>query len=95
MQETLTRRLRHREWVYPDLIVIDGGKGQLGVVPKVDGITYISLAEKFELIFTMTQDSPILLSRHSYALRLLQRIRDEAHRFAVTYHQRLRDKIRL
>lgn len=95
MQETLTRRLRHREWVYPDLIVIDGGKGQLGVVPKVDGITYISLAEKFELIFTMTQDTPILLSRHSYALRLLQRIRDEAHRFAVTYHQRLRDKIRL
>lgn len=95
MQETLTRRLRHKEWVYPDLIVIDGGKGQLNVVPKVEGITYISLAEKFELVFTTTQEAPVILSRHSYALRLLQRIRDEAHRFAITYHKKLRDKIRL
>ena len=95
MQETLTRRLRHKEWVYPDLIVIDGGKGQLGAVPKVDGVTYISLAEKFELIYTTKQDGPIVLSHHNYALRLLQRIRDEAHRFAITYHKKLRDKIRL
>ena len=95
MQETLTRRLRHKEWTYPDVIVIDGGKGQLGAVPKVDGVTYISLAEKFELVFTTTQDAPLVLSRHSYALRLLQRIRDEAHRFAITYHKKLRDKIRL
>jgi len=95
MQETLTRRLRHKEWTYPDVIVIDGGKGQLGVVPKIDGINYISLAEKFELIFTTTQDAPIVLSRHSYALRLLQRIRDEAHRFAITYHKKLRDQVRL
>lgn len=95
MQETLTRRLRHKEWTYPDLIVIDGGKGQLNVVPKVEGITYISLAEKFELVFTTTQEAPVILSRHSYALRLLQRIRDEAHRFAITYHKKLRDKIRL
>ncbi len=94
MQETLTRRLKHREWSYPDVIVIDGGKGQLAAVPKVDGVTYISLAEKFELIYTTTQTVPIILSRHSYALRLLQRIRDEAHRFAITYHKRLRDKIR-
>lgn len=95
MQETLTRRLRHKEWTYPDVIVIDGGKGQLGAVPKVDGVTYISLAERFELVFTTTQDAPLVLSRHSYALRLLQRIRDEAHRFAITYHKKLRDKIRL
>ena len=95
MEETLTRRLKHREWIYPDVIVIDGGKGQLAAVPKIDGVTYISLAEKFELIFTTTQDAPIVLSRHSYALRLLQRIRDEAHRFAITYHKKLRDKIRL
>ena len=95
MQETLTRRLRHKEWTYPDVIVIDGGKGQLGAVPKVDGVTYISLAERCELVFTTTQDAPLVLSRHSYALRLLQRIRDEAHRFAITYHKKLRDKIRL
>ena len=95
MQETLTRRLKHRDWAYPDVIVIDGGKGQLGAVPKVDGITYISLAKRFELVFTTTQDEPIVLSHHSYALRLLQRIRDEAHRFAITYHKSLRDKIRL
>ena len=95
MQETLTRRLKHREWSYPDIIVIDGGKGQLGAVPKVDGITYISLAKRFELVFTTTQDEPVVLSHHSYALRLLQRIRDEAHRFAITYHKSLRDRIRL
>jgi excinuclease ABC subunit C len=95
MQETLTRRLKHQEWTYPDVIVIDGGKGQLGAVPKVDGITYISLAKRFELVFTTTQNEPIVLSHHSYALRLLQRIRDEAHRFAITYHKHLRDKIRL
>ena len=95
MEETLTRRLRHKEWTYPDVIIIDGGKGQLGAVPKVEGVTYISLAEKFELVFTTKQDAPLVLSRHSYALRLLQRIRDEAHRFAITYHKKLRDKIRL
>ncbi len=95
MEETLTRRLKHHEWAYPDIIVIDGGKGQLGAVPKVDGITYISLAKRFELVFTTTQDQPIVLSHHSYALRLLQRIRDEAHRFAITYHKSLRDKIRM
>lgn len=95
MHETLTRRLRHREWTYPDVIVIDGGKGQLGAVPKVDGITYISLAKRFELVYTTTQDAPIVLFHHDYALRLLQRIRDEAHRFAITYHKHLRDKIRL
>ncbi|MBQ7973345.1 MAG: GIY-YIG nuclease family protein [Clostridia bacterium] len=95
MKETLTRSLKHREWAYPDVIVIDGGKGQLSAVPKIDGVTYISLAERFELVFTTTQNEPIVLSRHSYALRLLQRIRDEAHRFAITYHKRLRDKIRV
>ncbi len=95
MHETLTRRLKHKEWTYPDIIVIDGGKGQLGAVPKLEGITYISLAKRFELVFTTTQDEPVVLSHHSYALRLLQRIRDEAHRFAITYHKHLRDQIRL
>ncbi|MCQ2382248.1 MAG: GIY-YIG nuclease family protein [Clostridia bacterium] len=95
MEETLTRRLKHHEWAYPDVIVIDGGKGQLGAVPKIDDITYISLAKRFELVYTTTQDEPVVLSHHSYALRLLQRIRDEAHRFAITYHKHLRDKIRM
>ena len=87
MHETLTRRLKHKEWTYPDIIVIDGGKGQLGAVPKLEGITYISLAKRFELVFTTTQDEPVVLSHHSYALRLLQRIRDEAHRFAIGTHR--------
>ena len=94
MHEVLGRRLRHREWAYPDIIVIDGGKGQLHAVDKVDGITFISLAKRFELVYTTTQDEPIVLPLRSYALRLLQRIRDESHRFAITYHRKLRDKIR-
>lgn len=95
MHETLQRRLRHREWTYPDIIVIDGGKVQLAAVEKHPGIVYISLAKRFELVYTTTQEEPVVLSKHSYALRLLQRIRDEAHRFAITYHKSLRDKIRV
>lgn len=94
MHEVLGRRLRHREWDYPDIIVIDGGKGQLHAVDKVPGITFISLAKRFELVYTTTQDEPLVLPLRSYALRLLQRIRDESHRFAITYHRKLRDKIR-
>lgn len=95
MNETLQRRLRHKEWPKPDLIVIDGGKGQLNAVDKIPGITFIALAKRFELVYTTTSDAPIVLPRHSYALRLLQRIRDEAHRFAITYHKKLRDQVRV
>lgn len=95
LNEVLTRRLKHREWDMPAIIVIDGGKGQLSATAPViapHGITAISLAKQFELIYTTKSAEPIILSKHSYALRLLQRIRDEAHRFAITFHKQLRAK---
>lgn len=95
LNEVLTRRLKHMEWGIPAVIVIDGGKGQLSATAPViapHGITVISLAKQFELIYTTKSAEPIVLSKHSYALRLLQRIRDEAHRFAITFHKKLRAK---
>lgn len=83
---------------FPDLLLIDGGKGQLSGVREVltvlglDHIPTASLAKQEELIFLPDRDEPVMLSRRSRALMLLQRVRDEAHRFAITYHKSLRDK---
>ena len=83
---------------FPDLLLIDGGKGQLSAVFEVLtelGLTHlnvISLAEQEEEIFKPGRTEPIRLSRRSESLKLLQRVRDEAHRFAITYHKTLRDK---
>lgn len=83
---------------FPDLLLIDGGKGQLSAVCEVLeelGLTHlnvISLAEKEEEVFKPGNNEPIILSRRSESLMLLQRVRDEAHRFAITYHKTLRDK---
>lgn len=104
LQETLRRRLadikeRAGDVSFssrPDLIVIDGGKGQLSSVMEVvadcdtEGINFISLAKREEEVFLPGQSVPVILPRDSYALRLLQRIRDEAHRFAITFHRNLR-----
>lgn len=82
----------------PDLVIIDGGKGQLGAARKAmrelgfDDITTCGLAKQFELIFMEGRDEPIVLPRGSGALFLVQRIRDEAHRFAITYHRKLRGR---
>lgn len=81
----------------PDLIVIDGGKGQLSATSEVlfarrTDIEIISLAEKFDEVFVPKQSMPIMLKRASVELRLLQNIRDEAHRFAITFHRSLRQK---
>jgi excinuclease ABC subunit C len=82
----------------PDLVIIDGGKGQLQAARKAmeeQGYAYIptfGLAKKEEWLFREGQSDPIILSRSSHGLYLLQRIRDEAHRFAVTYHRSLRGK---
>ena len=101
MKEVLTRRLSHlgdKGWDKPDLIIIDGGKGQLSSVMKVvedmgiTGIDFVSLAKKQEEVFLPNQSKSILLPRESSALFLIQRIRDEAHRFAITYHRNLRSK---
>lgn len=101
MKEVLTRRLSHlgeKNWDKPDLIIIDGGKGQLSSVMQiveemgVSGIDFVSLAKRQEEVFLPNQSQSILLPRESGALYLIQRIRDEAHRFAITYHRKLRSK---
>lgn len=101
MKEVLTRRLSHlgeEKWAKPDLMIIDGGKGQLSSVMEiieglgVTGIDVVSLAKKHEEVFLPKQSKPVILPRNSSALYLFQRIRDEAHRFAITYHRKLRSK---
>ncbi len=101
MKEVLTRRLSHlgeAKWEKPDLIIIDGGKGQLSSVMEIieglgiKGIDVVSLAKKHEEVFLPKQSKPVILPRNSSALYLFQRIRDEAHRFAITYHRKLRSK---
>ncbi|HET6874703.1 MAG TPA: excinuclease ABC subunit C, partial [Acidimicrobiales bacterium] len=113
MGEVLTRRLtaylierakpveeRRRRFAYPpQLLLVDGGKGQLGVAVKVleelgleDEIPVASLAKQFEEVYVPGQADPIRIPRTSEALYLLQQIRDEAHRFAITYHRNLRGK---
>ena len=113
MEEVLTRRLsaylverekpveqRRRRFAYPpQLLLVDGGKGQLSVAIRVvsalgleDEIPVASLAKQFEEVFVPGQADPIRISRSSESLYLLQRIRDEAHRFAITYHRQLRGR---
>lgn len=101
MKEVLTRRLSRLgepKWEKPDLIIIDGGKGQLSSVMQIIeelgiiGIDIVSLAKKHEEVFLPKQSKPVILPRNSSALFLFQRIRDEAHRFAITYHRKLRSK---
>jgi excinuclease UvrABC nuclease subunit len=90
------RRLAESGGPFPDLIVIDGGKGQLSAAYEalralgLERLIAIGLAKQEELIFTRDSFEPIALPRESPALRLLQRIRDEAHRFAVTFHRKSR-----
>jgi len=91
------RRLRNEGLAYPDLVVIDGGKGQLSTacaqLKELEiEIPIISLAKREEEIYLPKKRSSIKLSLDSLGLKLLQRIRDEAHRFAITYHRKLRAK---
>lgn len=107
MREVLTRRFARAKNGdpgfdrLPDLLVIDGGPTQLGVALDVLGelglsfVPTIGLAEQHELIYVPGQDAPLELPRASAALHLLERIRDEAHRFAITYHRSLRQKAAL
>jgi excinuclease ABC subunit C len=101
MQDIVTRRfsrLKDETEMFPDILLIDGGKGQLNSAVKafeaagIEPPLVISLAKKEELIFINGHDKPLRLSHHSYALRLLQYVRDEAHRFAQHYHHLLRRK---
>ena len=125
IREVLIRRLRRADegdkkfHSLPNLILIDGGRGQLNAAlevlqvvsrqssvvsknstwegeasaePSLQSINIISLAKRLEEIYTTNSSNPLLLPRDSRALRLLQRIRDEAHRFALSYHHKLREK---
>ena len=113
MEEVLTRRLtayleeaalpvaeRPGRFAYPpQLLLVDGGRGQLGVAERVvaelglaDRIPVAALAKRFEEVFVPGRSDPILLPRGSEALYLLQRVRDESHRFAVAYHRQLRSR---
>ena len=103
-QEMMRRRLaklgteEEERFPKPDLMVIDGGKGQLSAVKEifdeygVTDIELISLAERDEEIYTLDRDEPVRLDKRDYALKVLQRIRDEAHRFAITYFRSLHSK---
>jgi len=93
------KRLLEEEKSLPDLVIIDGGKGQLSSAISVldelgikDKVPIISIAKKMEEIFKPELTEPIQLSRASQTLQLIQKIRDEAHRFAISYHRKLRDK---
>ena len=99
MEELLRRRLKMVDRdPEPDLIVIDGGKGQLGMACGVleelnlTHIPIIGLAKEFEEIYTPNSGRPIIIPKNNKALHLLQQVRDESHRFAITYHRKLRSK---
>ncbi|MGD0247709.1 MAG: excinuclease ABC subunit UvrC [Candidatus Limnocylindrales bacterium] len=108
-QEVLRRRFRRAKageegseeelrWRLPDLVVIDGGKGQLAAAKEVldetgyHDLAVVGLAKEREEIFLPEREEPVLLPTTSPALYLMQRLRDEAHRFAITYHRSLRAK---
>lgn len=102
MREVIFRRYSHAvsdNSPLPDLIIIDGGKGQLSSAVEIlksigvyDKVTVIGLAKRLEEVFFPNQKDAILLPKASISLKLIQKLRDEAHRFAITYHRLLRDK---
>jgi excinuclease ABC subunit C len=102
MREVISRRFSDKNlenWSKPDLILIDGGKGQVNAAlsaleQKSIDIPLIGLAKRFETIIKPTDDGmeEVLLSRSSHVIKLLQRVRDESHRFAVSYHSNLKRK---
>jgi excinuclease ABC subunit C len=95
------RRLADEGQVFPDILLIDGGKGQLNAAlaafreQRIDPPVLLSLAKREEEVYRPGLDQPLRISRHSFALRLLQYVRDESHRFAQHYHHMLRKKATL
>jgi excinuclease ABC subunit C len=104
MRETVLRRYTRvkeelKESEYPDLVIVDGGKGQLSsaveILKSLDlfgKIPIIGLAKRLEEVYFPGQSEPLSLPRTSSSLKLIQQLRDEAHRFAITFHRSLRDK---
>lgn len=99
VREVVRRRLAHTEWEYPDLLVIDGGKGQVSsariqVLQTAPTLPLVGLAKRFEEIIVPDGNDFVTLRLpvHNKALHMLERIRDESHRFALHYHRLLRKK---
>ena len=104
LQEVLARRLaklgteEEERFAKPDLVIIDGGKGQLAAVKEIfeqkniRDIDLISLAKREEEVFTLQSKDSIILDKRDYCLQMLQRIRDEAHRFAITFFRNIHSK---
>jgi len=97
LKEVLSRRYKRKDWGEPDLILIDGGRGQLNIARRVlkklkIKIPVASIAKRKEEIFIPQKNKPIKLDPNSEALKLIQKVRDEAHRFAIGYHKKLRSK---
>jgi excinuclease ABC subunit C len=102
MEEVVTRRytrLIEENAPLPQLVVVDGGKGQLNVAAEVlrklnlrDKITVVGLAKRLEEIFFPDDSVPLILDKNSETLKVIQRLRDEAHRFGITFHRELRSK---
>ena len=106
MKEAVNRRysrmLEENPEDLPQLIVIDGGKGQLGFAYEalcelgiIDKVTLIALAERMEEVYRVGDPYPMFIDRNSPALKVLQHIRDEAHRFGITFHRKLRSKAQI
>ena len=102
LKEVLSRRFKHREWRFPQLILIDGGKAQLNIAKKVlnqyksalsVSISVFALAKRKNTLYLENQKEPIFLKDIPQEIsNLILRIRDEAHRFAISYHKKLREK---
>ena len=100
MREVMTRRFsKLEEKDYPDLLLIDGGKGQLNACGQIiynlglyGKIELISIAKREEEIFKLGESEPYIFSKREETLKILQRLRDEAHRFGISYHRKLRSK---
>jgi excinuclease ABC subunit C len=95
-------RLKRENAPLPQLIIIDGGKGQLNVATEVlrqldllDKITIVGLAKRLEELFFPGDSVPLVLDKNSETLRVIQQLRDEAHRFGITFHRNLRSKKQL
>ena len=106
MKEVVNRRysrmLQENPEDLPQLIVIDGGKGQLAVAYEalselgiIDKVKLVALAERLEEVYRVGDPNPLFLDRNSPALKVLQHIRDEAHRFGITFHRNLRSKAQI
>ena len=103
MKEAVNRRysriLAENPGDLPQLVVIDGGKGQLAFAYEAlaelgltDKLTVVALAERLEEVYRVGDPYPMFIDRNSLALKVLQQIRDEAHRFGITFHRKLRSK---